>query len=940
MTKRYSTGSEWRKWDLHVHVPGTKCSDNYAKKNGKPDFDRFAETLEKSDVAVFGITDYFSADQVLAFIDHFKKRYPDSEKLLLVNVELRLNETVNRDSEAVDFHVVFCETVSEEKISDFLSKLNTQITDAHDRPKSCTELTGSDFDRATVTRADLKKAFEGTFGPKAEPTDYLIYIAPANNNGLRAKSGQPRKANLADEIDKIVHAIFGKGPSNSAHFLKSDRYEDRAQVSRPKPVFGGCDAHRFEDLESWLGKAVRNDSTRQVVTWIKADPTFEGLQQTLVEPGERVSLKELKPDAKDPYKVIKRVSFEGSDDFPTEIAFNPNLNAIIGSRSSGKSALLAHIAHAVDPDYTVAQQVIATKAKESDVGPAAGIAWKSVESTICKVEWADGTVNGGKVIYIPQNWLYQISDNPKEVTDKIKPVLEAQYPAYFREQQRLLDSVRSTNDSIEKAVSRWFELAEDHSQLVAEIKQVGEKKSIAKVRDDVKAQIEALRAANALSAEDLRLYQSVVNDVEAKKTRVDEVSVEVEQLDEFVTKKNNSSKKFASIRDAVSVETYVTPDPEDLSEVLAHAIQELVANSDAVLVSQVETAILAHRLSLASEVESLAKDIVKLETDHKDLLTKHKANSTLDELVKRQKTQQDSLDKIAKLETRRSAAVDAKREAVELIGKHAKARADALESLSGTFAKEPRVLEQLTFGVAIDFDPAMIRTLSEPFRKNETGTFLTKIGETELVVDIERVQGAPADFLRDLFSKKQKLNRNHHPRDVARLVLTATPEVRFTATLDDDLIGGFGRSTMTPGKQALFALTLILGEAEERWVLLIDQPEDDLDSRSIYGEVVRYLVEQKRQRQIILVTHNANLVVGADAEEVLVANRHGDDRKNQDGRMFDYLTGSLEHSEPRHTANYDLARMGIREHAVEILDGGEEAFLKRRDKYKIERVRA
>jgi predicted ATPase len=140
---------------------------------------------------------------------------------------------------------------------------------------------------------------------------------------------------------------------------------------------------------------------------------------------------------------------------------------------------------------------------------------------------------------------------------------------------------------------------------------------------------------------------------------------------------------------------------------------------------------------------------------------------------------------------------------------------------------------------------------------------------------------------------------------------------------------------MTPGKQALFALTLILGEAEDRWALLIDQPEDDLDSRSIYGEIVRYLVDQKKQRQIILVTHNANLVVGADAEEVLVANRHGDDRKNRDNRIFDYLSGSLEHSKPRKSTPYDLDRMGIREHAVEILDGGEEAFQKRRDKYKI-----
>lgn len=933
MTKHFPTGSEWRKWDLHVHVPGTKLSDNYDKTNGQPDFDRFAQLLEESDVAVFGITDYFSVDQTTAFIKHFKQKYPNSEKLLLVNVELRLNETVNRNGQTVDFHVIFRDNVTEARMREYLSKLSTQITDENNRSKSCSELTGGDYKTATVTRPDIKKAFEETFGSKAEPTDYLIYVAPANNNGLRAQSNQQRKANLADEIDKVVHAIFGKDPDNSEYFLKTDRYEDKTQRSKPKPVFGGCDAHSFANIDAWLGKAVDNQSTRQVITWVKADPTFEGLQQTLVEPRDRVSLSELKPDAKDQYKVIKHVTFEGSTDFPEKIVFNPNLNAIIGSRSSGKSALLAHIAHAVDPEYTVTQQMIATKSKESEVGPAAGRSWKSVEATVCKVEWADGSTGGGQVIYIPQNWLYQISDNPKEVTDKIRPVLESHHAAYFREHERLLNSGKTANEAIEKAVARWFELADERAKLDTEIKQVGDKKSISKARDDVKAQIETLRAANSLSAEDLEKYQGLVSDIEAKRARSEEVGIEVEQLAGFVLEQ--SPKQFMIAPDTVAVETFLTPDPENLSEKLAEILNTLVAASDVALTSQVEAAILEHRVSLTGEVESLDKEIAKLQRDNKDLIEKHKANATLDELVKRQKSQQDFLDKIEKLEERRNGVVNGQKESIDQVEKHLKSRATALDTLVKTFGKEPRTLDDLTFGVAIDFDPTAIRDLSEPFRKNETGTFLKKDGETDQIVDLKKAQDAPADFLQDLFAKKQKLNQGHQPAEVARRVLTATPEVRFTATLDEDRIGGFERSTMTPGKQALFALTLILGEAEERWALLIDQPEDDLDSRSIYGEIVRYLVEQKKQRQIILVTHNANLVVGADAEEVLVANRHGDDRKNKGNQTFDYLTGSLEHSKPKKAAAHDLDQMGIREHAVEILDGGEEAFQKRRDKYKI-----
>jgi len=141
---------------------------------------------------------------------------------------------------------------------------------------------------------------------------------------------------------------------------------------------------------------------------------------------------------------------------------------------------------------------------------------------------------------------------------------------------------------------------------------------------------------------------------------------------------------------------------------------------------------------------------------------------------------------------------------------------------------------------------------------------------------------------------------------------------------------------MTPGKQALFALTLIINESHEAWPLLIDQPEDDLDSRSIFKTIVPYLMRRKVDRQILMVSHDANMVVGADSEQVIVANRHGEDRKNRNDQMFAYLSGALEWTAPvDEQAEFILESCGIREHAIEILDGGEDAFQKRRDKYKM-----
>lgn len=85
-----------------------------------------------------------------------------------------------------------------------------------------------------------------------------------------------------------------------------------------------------------------------------------------------------------------------------------------------------------------------------------------------------------------------------------------------------------------------------------------------------------------------------------------------------------------------------------------------------------------------------------------------------------------------------------------------------------------------------------------------------------------------------------------------------------------------------------------------------------------------------------MVSHNANLVIGADSEQVIVANRNGSDRKNKDGKEFNYLTGSLEYTKLEDKDCEDtLSSKGVREHTCEILDGGEIAFENRKKKYNL-----
>lgn len=930
---RYPRGSEWRKWDLHVHVPGTKLNDGYEKTGGVPDFDRFAEALEASDVAVFGITDYFVADQSLAFIGHFKEKYPNSEKLLLVNVEIRLNETVNRDVQMVDFHLIFRDSVPGPKIGEFLSKLRTQITDGNGRPKACSELERADFESATVSRADIKSSFKETFGEKAETSDYLIYIAPANNNGLRAQSGQQRKAHLADEIDKDVHAIFGKDPSNSSYFLSADRYEDESQLSKPKPVFGGCDAHSFLELDNWLGKAVDGNATRQVITWVKADPTFEGLQQTLVEPAERVVIRAAEPDQKEPYKVISKVRFSGTQEFPSEVVFNRNLNAIIGSRSSGKSALLAYIAHAVDPDETVRLQMEAHGLRDAkDAGPAAGFSWDDVSGVTCEVEWGSGEGTEGKVIYIPQNSLYRLSQQPDEITKKIAPALFRTYPAVKTAHDSTMNKVASSNAEIKAAVDEWFGLAHRVDERTQEIKDLGDRAAIAAERDRLQVEIDRIKAAAKLTDEEVAKYQAVAGLLDVMEARLREVTLELDQLSSFVVLRDGQAGA-AILPETVEATITVRPSPFEVPEAVSTKVDQIKIDAVNDLVAKVEKTLVDTVDGLAAERDALHSDLRSIKDDNAELIAKHEANEELASVVADHKKQVASLDDIAKREGSRAKLILDQEVAASKVAKGVTDRANAFSALVATFNAGERVLTDLQFGIEIDVASDVIEHVSVGFSQRSTNEYIKNKGDS---VSYEDAQADPTSFLVALRGGKVTLNKGYEASAVAADVLTVTKEVRFSAELDADRIGGFSRSSMTPGKQALFALTLTLNESQEPWPLLIDQPEDDLDSRSIYDTIVPYLMERKRERQIILVSHNANLVIGADSEQVIVANRHGDDRKNKNARTFEYFAGALEHSQPLNQSSATaLGRFGIREHACEILDGGQEAFQKRRNKYKI-----
>lgn len=123
---------------------------------------------------------------------------------------------------------------------------------------------------------------------------------------------------------------------------------------------------------------------------------------------------------------------------------------------------------------------------------------------------------------------------------------------------------------------------------------------------------------------------------------------------------------------------------------------------------------------------------------------------------------------------------------------------------------------------------------------------------------------------------------------------------------------------LSPGEKGALLLVFYLVLDKDDIPLIIDQPEDNLDNNSVAKVLVPYIKQAKKCRQIIMVTHNPNLAVVADSEQVI---KVCIDKEN--GYEFSFISGGIEHSK-------------INEQIVEVLEGTIPAFSLRKDKYQIE----
>lgn len=135
-------------------------------------------------------------------------------------------------------------------------------------------------------------------------------------------------------------------------------------------------------------------------------------------------------------------------------------------------------------------------------------------------------------------------------------------------------------------------------------------------------------------------------------------------------------------------------------------------------------------------------------------------------------------------------------------------------------------------------------------------------------------------------------------------------EVQYDIKMD-----GRGIEQLSPGERGALLIIFYLLIDKGDIPLIIDQPEDNLDNESVFEYLVPYIKQAKQRRQIIIVTHNPNIAVVSDAEQIIYTEI---DKANKN--KITYLTGAIESKE-------------INSKIIEVLEGTMPAFANRKNKY-------
>lgn len=792
---------------------------------------------------------------------------------------------------------------------------------------------------APDTADDLLERFLGTFGitdtsPSARLANkpFVEILAMVRNQGgvaiaahvtnengvLTVLSGQARiqawqsqdllAIQIPGSVDDLPHNVKPIVKNTNPDYRRDSPAADRLAVA----VVNAKDIVKPEHLDD-LSATCR----------IKmSEVTIEGLRQAFLDPGSRIRLNtegsQLPPEE---HTEIVAVAWEGGFLDGAAIRFNPNLNVLVGGRGTGKSTVIESI-----------RTVLGIEA----IGDDARNAHRGIVRQVLK--------NGTKISLLvrthrPAVREYRIErtiPNPPLVRDDGGGVSNLSprdvLPRVEVFGQHEISELTKSREKLTRLLDRFVEREESLPHKKADLRRALEKsrKSLVDTRADL-AQIEERLAAlpgleetlerfrdagledrlkeQSLVVREERLLDSIPERLTPFRECLETLKYEVPVDRAFLSAKALEDLPGKAILERLDG-VFQALDLE-LQKIVKDLEQALVSADDGLAQVRVEWEI--HRNAVQEVYQKILRELQQSQVDGEEFILLRRQIEALRPLRERQA----SVRRTEKEHADRRRGLLAEWE--DLKGQEFR----LLDRAARRVNRKLRDRVEVEVAAAGDREP-LFKLLREKVggRLSEAIDSLRGIRDLSIPQFVDACRSGKETLIKTFSITPAQAERlaQAEPKvlmEVEELELPSVTSIRLNTAPPGEPPAWQALEDLSTGQKATAVLLLLLLESEAP--LIVDQPEDDLDNRFITEGIVPRMRQEKQRRQFLFSTHNANIPVLGDAELIVGLAATGE---ADQGRAR--IT-------PEHMGSIDTA--AVRELVEEILEGGRDAFERRRRKY-------
>lgn len=674
----------------------------------------------------------------------------------------------------------------------------------------------------------------------------------------------------------------------------------------PKPVFVCSDAHSINSSgEDTYGIGDK-------YTWIKAKPTFEGLRQVVIEPEGRVQQIDdfIEKTYVKPY--FKAVKINGTIFEDQEIKFlskkidlNKNMVAIIGGRGTGKSLFL-------DAMYSKFNTVKSSNARDVNV-----------EELSITLDKGDGTEqefitddDTYAYLHVSQGDIQTFSKKPNDLSDEIKKMLRIsneEYSSIFADEMAdIIGKYRSF------VVDYWEAIDENGNKINTPVYQNN------LIDNNTKLIGTLTSPQNEKLIQDYQLNSKNINERNNFILQLKNLLSQIERnLNEINQNIDITNKNPYTVKQIPKIDTNTTI--ENIKENITKYEIEITAtkkDNEIIVLKFQQQGIHQDISSLLSKVTEYQKTI-------------DNAKLKLSEITNRTTQYQAYVKRRSELSLEYEKFMQDKKLNIDVAFQSLKQEKsdwnDEQNNLVKEMLQDIEIQGQVIFDVTKFYHGLENCLNSGKFREKGSQSTIDRLKETfnveteedyfKLVSGEEIVKiNDENKKIEDLFWQSEFFNKGGR-FELHNYLFSPSSIKNYLYVNAIFTYKGKTVNKLSVGQRGTFYVSLKLATDPFGSPFVFDQPEDDLDNEFIMQQLVPLFRKIKKYRQVIIVTHNANLVVNTDVEQVIVA--------NNDNEVISYHAGAIEDGNV-------IDNKGIRADICNILEGGSFAFEKREKKYGIQ----